>query len=220
MSFHSSLLTFHQLWLGTVIFSVFFIVAVVAMPWRLWLQNNTWQQVTFASSVALLVLWLIHKTIVPGLSFHFLGMVAYTLVVGWPLALIGAALVQFLLTTVGITDVASVGVNSLMVGIPVLITQLMLQWVEARKPKNVFVFIFIVSFIPALLSTLIVLTLALLLMTWAGSQLPFGVSWELLAFAPLVMLPEAFINGMIISGLVVYYPEWVITFNEKRYYHK
>ncbi len=190
------------------------------MPWRLWLQNNTWQQVTFASSVALLVLWLIHKTIVPGLSFHFLGMVAYTLVVGWPLALIGAALVQFLLTTVGITDVASVGVNSLMVGIPVLITQLMLQWVEARKPKNVFVFIFIVSFIPALLSTLIVLTLALLLMTWAGSQLPFGVSWELLAFAPLVMLPEAFINGMIISGLVVYYPEWVITFNEKRYYHK
>ncbi|WP_268967691.1 energy-coupling factor ABC transporter permease [Zooshikella ganghwensis] len=112
------------------------------------------------------------------------------------------------------------GVNSLMVGIPVLITQLMLQWVEARKPKNVFVFIFIVSFIPALLSTLIVLTLALLLMTWAGSQLPFGVSWELLAFAPLVMLPEAFINGMIISGLVVYYPEWVITFNEKRYYHK
>lgn len=191
------------------------------MPWRLWLQNNTWQQVTFASSVALLVLWLIHKTIVPGLSFHFLGMVAYTLVVGWPLALIGATLVQLLLTTVGITDVASVGVNSLlMVGIPVLITQLMLQWVEARKPKNVFVFIFIVSFIPALLSTLIVLTLALLLMTWAGSQLPFGVSWELLAFAPLVMLPEAFINGMIISGLVVYYPEWVITFNEKRYYHK
>ncbi|MBU2713858.1 energy-coupling factor ABC transporter permease, partial [Zooshikella harenae] len=141
--------------------------------------------------------------------------------VGWPLALIGAAVIQFLLITVGITDVASTGINSLlMAGIPVLITQLILQWVEARKPRNVFVFIFIVSFIPALLSTFVVLVLALLLMIWAGNQLPFGVGWELLAFAPLVMLPEAFINGMIISGLVVYYPQWVITFNEKRYYHQ
>ncbi|MBU2714109.1 hypothetical protein KCG35_23950, partial [Zooshikella sp. WH53] len=82
MSLHSTLLTFHQLWLGIAIYSGFLIVAIIAMPWRLWLQNNTWQQVTFASSVALLVLWLIHKDIMPGLSFHFLGMVAYTLVVG------------------------------------------------------------------------------------------------------------------------------------------
>lgn len=31
------------------------------------------------------------------------------------------------------------------------------------------------------------------------------------------MFPEAFINGTVITGLVVYYPEWLETFNRTRY---
>lgn len=33
----------------------------------------------------------------------------------------------------------------------------------------------------------------------------------------LVMFLEAFINGALVSGLVVYHPEWLETFNRSRY---
>lgn len=33
----------------------------------------------------------------------------------------------------------------------------------------------------------------------------------------LIIFPEAFINGMVISALVVFCPEWLETFNRTRY---
>ena len=33
----------------------------------------------------------------------------------------------------------------------------------------------------------------------------------------LMMFPEAFINGMVISALVVFCPDWLETFNRTRY---
>jgi uncharacterized membrane protein len=31
------------------------------------------------------------------------------------------------------------------------------------------------------------------------------------------MFPEAFINGTVVTGLVVFYPDWLETFNRTRY---
>ena len=36
-------------------------------------------------------------------------------------------------------------------------------------------------------------------------------------FCRLIIFPEAFINGMVISALVVFCPEWLETFNRTRY---
>ena len=43
----------------------------------------------------------------------------------------------------------------------------------------------------------------------AGPGKPFAL-W-------LVAFPEAFINGTIVTALVVFYPDWLETFNRSRY---
>ena len=39
-------------------------------------------------------------------------------------------------------------------------------------------------------------------------------------FVPLIALPEATLNGILIAGLVVFKPEWVKLFDEQKYYGK
>ncbi len=40
---------------------------------------------------------------------------------------------------------------------------------------------------------------------------------EYLRYFPLLMLPEAFVSGGVLSILIVYRPEWVVTFDDERY---
>ena len=40
---------------------------------------------------------------------------------------------------------------------------------------------------------------------------------EYLPFVPLTSLPEALLNGMAMTLLVVYRPQWVSTFDDERY---
>ncbi len=42
--------------------------------------------------------------------------------------------------------------------------------------------------------------------------------WDnLLGYLWLVLFPEAFINGTLVTALVVFYPQWMETFNRTRY---
>ena len=38
--------------------------------------------------------------------------------------------------------------------------------------------------------------------------------WRLL---PLIMLPEALLNSILMAGMLVYFPDWVRTFDGRRY---
>ena len=38
-----------------------------------------------------------------------------------------------------------------------------------------------------------------------------------LAILPLMMFPEAFINGLIVTGLVVFKPTWISSFDDNLY---
>ena len=40
---------------------------------------------------------------------------------------------------------------------------------------------------------------------------------ESLLYTPLFMFPEMFVTGMLICVVVVYKPDWVITFDDQRY---
>ena len=61
---------------------------------------------------------------------------------------------------------------------------------------------------------LLVYGTALMVSGWAEMQ---HVAEQYLIMAPLYGFPEAFINGMIITALVVYRQEWVMTFDYSRY---
>ena len=40
---------------------------------------------------------------------------------------------------------------------------------------------------------------------------------EYVLYLPLIMFPEGLLNGIIMTGMMVFYPDWIRTFNAKRY---
>jgi uncharacterized membrane protein len=187
-------------------------------PWLELFSDSRRQHLLFGTVLALFLLWLVRRDFVSGLSFHFIGMTAVTLLLDWPLAMLAGLAAQIGLLLLGRQDLAALGVNGLLlVAIPVSITEGCALLVERAQPRNLFVYIFCSGFFPAALSALACLL--------AG----FGVLWmdgryemppwllDYLGYLWLVMFPEAFINGAVVSGLVVYCPEWLETFNRSRY---
>ncbi|HEY6611332.1 MAG TPA: energy-coupling factor ABC transporter permease, partial [Pseudomonas sp.] len=150
--------------------------------------------------------------------FHFIGMTAVTLLLDWPLAVLSAFAAQLALAALGRQDWLALGVNAvLLILIPVLVTEACARWVERLQPRNLFVYIFFSGFFPAALVALLVLLAGLGVLLVDGIyQMPPWLG-DFAGFMWLIMFPEAFINGTVVTALVVYYPEWLETFNRTRY---
>ena len=86
--------------------------------------------------------------------------------------------------------------------------------------RHLFVYIFLCAFLPGALST------ALKILTLSGYYYADNLySWDTiynnyLLLTPLLVFPEALINGMAITILVIYQPKWVYTFQDKFYLDK
>lgn len=176
------------------------------------------QHLLFGTVLSVFLLWLVRRDFPSGLSYHFIGMTAVTLLLGWPLAIMAACLAQVALVVLGYQQWAAMGLNGiLIVLIPVLVTELCAQAVERKQPRNLFVYIFFSGFFPAALATLCVI-LASLGILLADGRFPMP-PWlqDFAGYLWLVIFPEAFINGMAITALVVFYPDWLETFNRTRY---
>ena len=82
---------------------------------------------------------------------------------------------------------------------------------------EVILYIFFSGFFPAALATLCSLLAGLGVLLVDGIyQMPPWLD-EFAGYLWLVVFPEAFINGMCVSALVVFVPEWLETFNRTRY---
>ncbi|MBM7061506.1 energy-coupling factor ABC transporter permease [Pseudomonas sp. UL073] len=192
--------------------------AVWRAPWLELFSDRRRQHLLFGTMLALFVLWLVRRDFMSGLSYHFIGMTAVTLLLDWPLAVLAGAVAQYGLLLLGRQDLAALGLNGvLLVLLPVLIAEVCALQVERRQPRNLFVYIFGCGFFPAALTALCCLLLALGVL-WLDGRFPMP-PWldEFAGYLWLIMFPEAFINGMLISALVVFQPEWLETFNRTRY---
>src|SRR5690606_3444032 len=95
------------------------------------------QHLLFGTMLALFLLWLVRRDFASGLSFHFIGMTAVTLLLDWPLAILAGLVAQIGLVLLGRQDLAALGVNGLlMVALPVLIAETCALVVERRQPRN------------------------------------------------------------------------------------
>lgn len=192
--------------------------AVWRAPWLELISDFRRQHLVFGTMLALFLLWLVRRDFASGVSFHFIGMTAVTLLLDWPLAILVGLVAQIGLCVIDRQDWAAIGVNGvLLVLIPVLITELAAVLVERRQPRNLFVYIFCSGFFPAALAALCSLLLGLGLL-WMDGLFPMP-PWieDFIGYLWLIMFPEAFINGTIVTGLVVFYPDWLETFNRTRY---
>ena len=84
--------------------------------------------------------------------------------------------------------------------------------------RNMFVYVFVCAFFPAALGIAIKMGLIGGFYTLNGTY-PWDVvvdNYEVLI--PLMLFPEAMLNGMTMTLLVIYKPDWVYTFNDKHYF--
>lgn len=214
----AQLLSAETLDIGWAIYLPIVAWAIWRAPWLELVSDFRRQHLVFGTMLGLFLLWLVRRDFASGVSFHFIGMTAVTLLLDWPLAIIVGLVAQLGLCAIGRQDWAAIGVNGiLLVLIPVVITELAAIFVERRQPQNLFVYIFCSGFFPAALAAVCSLLLGLGLL-WMDGLFPMP-PWieDFIGYLWLIMFPEAFINGTIVTGLVVFYPDWLETFNRTRY---
>lgn len=206
------------LWLGAGVYAGALLWAVWRAPWLEVLSDSRRQHLLFSTVLGLFLLWLVRRDFDSGVSFHFLGMTVVTLLLDWPLALLGGLLAQIGLIAIGRQDLLALGVNGLLlVLLPVLITEGCALLVERAQPRNLFVYIFCCGFFPAALAALCCLLAGLGLLALDGRfAMPPWLD-DFIGYLWLVTFPEAFINGTLVTALVVFCPDWLETFNRTRY---
>lgn len=214
----AELLAPDTLLIGGGLYLALLLYAAWRAPWLELFSDSRRQHLLFGTMLALFLLWLVRRDFPSGLSFHFIGMTAVTLLLDWPLAMLAGLAAQIGLLALGRQDLAAIGVNGLLlIVIPVLITEGCALLVERAQPRNLFVYIFCSGFFPAALTALACLLGGLGLLWMDGRYVMPPWLADFIGYLWLIMFPEAFINGAVVSGLVVYYPEWLETFNRSRY---
>lgn len=214
----AQLLSTETLVVGWLIYVPVLLWAMIRAPWVELFSDSRRQHLLFGTVFALFMLWLVRRDFDTGVSYHFIGMTAVTLLLDWPLALVGGLVAQIGLVLLGRQDLAAMGVNgALLIVLPVLVTEGCAILVERAQPRNPFVYIFCSGFFAAALSALLCLLVGLGVL-WFDERFAMP-EWleDFVGYLWLIIFPEAFINGMVISALVVFCPEWLETFNRTRY---
>ncbi|MCB1759251.1 MAG: energy-coupling factor ABC transporter permease [Gammaproteobacteria bacterium] len=206
--------TYLWLWLGYVLCVL---LAIRLASWRRLLVREQWH-VFLGSSVALMLLWHVRVSVDPAWSFHLLGVTAITLMFGWALAIVIGALAETALVLNGVLEWQGFALNALLlVVVPVTLTQFILVLVRSLLPKHFFVYILVNAFLTAGLAALTSGLLASLVLLGGEVYAWSHLQETLFPFFPLMFLPEAIINGWLVTILVLYRPDWVVSFDDRLY---
>lgn len=199
--------------------------AVRTAPWRRLADSprepglmNVWM----GALVVLTLIWSMKAGVKPGLNLHLLGVAAFTLMFGRQLAVIGLsvvlAAVTFNAALKGVAGWQPFALNALALAVfPVFVAHGVLRFVERWLPANIFVFIFAAAFFGAGLTVVATGALTGLLLWLAGAYTAELLFSDYLPFYLLLGFAEAWLNGAAITLMVVYYPRWVGSFDDRRY---
>lgn len=192
--------------------------AVARAPWVELFSDTRRQHLLFGTVFALFLLWLVRRDFDTGVSYHFIGLTVVTLLLDWPLAIVGALMAQTGLVLLGRQDLAAMGLNGmLLIVLPIAVTETCARLVERAQPRNPFVYIFCSGFFAAALAALLCLLVGLGVLWLDGLFVMPEWLEDFIGYLWLIIFPEAFINGMLVTALVVFCPEWLETFNRTRY---
>ncbi|MDO6567523.1 energy-coupling factor ABC transporter permease [Alteromonas sp. 1_MG-2023] len=177
------------------------------------------QHLLFGSAAALFAFWIFKVGIFEGLDVHFVGLSVVTLMLGFRYAILAGTLALLGATAAGFAQWHTLGVNGVLgVMLPVAVTYLVYLVAFHKLPRQLFVYIFVCAFFPG------ALTIALKTGALAGYYFMEGAyTWDVIydnfvLLIPLLVFPEALLNGMAITLLVIYQPTWVYTFHDKFYF--
>jgi len=208
--------TAFRLWAG-MLYAILLVLALRLAYWRRLLEREQ-LHLFLGSCVALILLWQIRVQVDSTWSFHLLGITAVTLMLGWSFAVLAGSIVELALSLNHAQNWEGFALNAfLLILIPATLTQVILVLVRSLLPRNFFIFVLVNAFLTAGLAALVSGFLAVGLLLYSGAQ-----DWEylrlsLVPFFPLMFLPEAVVNGWIVTILVLYKPGWVSSFSDELY---
>lgn len=201
------------------------LITAIALPacirfadWRAVFQVPLRQHLLFASLFFLVVLWLMSVRHIEGLLLHLSGVTAVTLLVGWRFALLAGALATVAYALLNGQELAAAPLSWLVtVVVPASISRLLVYELRRIRFRNLFIYLLGAGFGGGVLSAIGMTgagVFALHLCEQAGLVAGALENWPLIA---LIAFPEGFINGMLLSVLVVWYPDTVKTFDSVKY---
>ena len=184
--------------------------------WRM-LGDRKNLNVFLGAVVVVLGLWSIKAGIKPGLNFHLLGATALTLMFRPLFALLALGLVTAAIS-LWFGEYAAFAANWIMMGaVPVGVTWGIYRMVERKLPNHLFVYIFLNAFFGAAIAIMSVGFLSTAFLALAGAYTLGYLLEEYLPYYLLMAWGEAFVTGMLVTMMVVWKPEWVATFDDRRY---
>ncbi len=205
---------------------VFGACAVLALVWLWCLRTAPWRRLAVSSQlnvwlgaiVVLMLFWSMKAGVKPGLNLHLLGATAFTLMFGRQLAILGLSVVMAAITLNGAAGWESYALNVLVTAVfPCVVAAVLLRVTQRTLPPNFFCYIFCAAFFGAGIAVVSAGLFATLLLWLAGvypAQLLFD---DYLPYFALLGFAEAWLNGAAITLMVVYYPRWVGSFDDRRY---
>jgi uncharacterized membrane protein len=216
MNFTVEILPSYYIWLSFILYVPLLILAIWKAPWY-HLKNTEDTHVLFASCMILWLIWHNSAGITPGMEFHLLLVTTITLMFGWAFAILAVSLVQLGLTIEAIAQWSTYAINLWCNGfIPIGVTYVV-YWLSYRYlPRHFFVYIFITVFAGGALAMLASRLVGLAILLTSGSYVLSDLGDEPW-FIIIMLFPEAFINGLVMTLLIVYYPQWVSSFSDKQY---
>lgn len=192
--------------------------SLLVAPWRQIKQEQGLQHLLFGALLVMVLVWSIRAELTPGLSIHFWGMATVALVFGFDLALILGAIALLAITTLGQQPWQLLSLNiASHVLLPIVLTLQLRCIIEAVWGKNFFLYLFGCGFIGggvvAFLGGLLAASLLALggLISWAT------VTHEYVMYFPLLLFFEGFINGVLMTGMMVFHPDWIRSFDAQGY---
>jgi len=193
------------------------VAALLRTPWQRF-RSTGFQHVFLGACVAVLFLWRIRVGIVPVVPIHLLCVTTLTLMFGVPLAILATAILTTAMCVMGLDGWPSWGANVLALGvIPISVTWLALKASRRYLPPNPFVYIFVCAFFGAAAAMLVAMVANSVLLLGFEQVSLSQLRESYLSIMPLMMFPEAFINGLIVTGLVVFKPTWIPSFDDEVY---
>lgn len=203
------------LWLVT---ATLLLVLIRRARWDI-LADRRNLNVFLGAGVVVLGLWLIKTGIKPGLNFHMLGATVLTLMFRPWFALFSLALIIGAITIQNGQFNAYPANFLIMAAIPVGLSWAIYRLVDGKLPNHLFVYIFLNAFFAPALAILAVGLASTAFFALAQVYPLDYLVEEYLPFYFLMGWAEAFATGMLITLMVVYKPEWVATFDDRRYLH-
>lgn len=198
--------------------------AVRTAQWKRLAEDHDGSQmhVWMGTIVMLAVVWSLKAGAKPGLHLHLLGATAFTLMFGRQLALLGLSVVLAAVTfnagLKGIEGWQVFALNALaLIVVPVFVAHAVLRFVERYLPPNIFIYFFVAAFFGGAVAVVASGLFSGLLFWGAGIYSIDLLLSDYLLFYILLGFAEAWLNGAAITLMVVYYPRWVGSFDDRRY---